>query len=120
MLADLPAKDTVFAIRSTQQLRTLGTPWGEIVEQDIACRKHRRTCRRGIATRRLGAGVQPARASPALLALVEAAIIVGSVYAAILVRFDGISAAFASFDTFPGPIWTRALAVAGVFLACLA
>jgi sugar transferase (PEP-CTERM system associated) len=56
----------------------------------------------------------------ALLALVEAAIIVGSVYAAILVRFDGISAAFASFDTFPGPIWPRALAVAGVFLACLA
>jgi sugar transferase (PEP-CTERM system associated) len=56
----------------------------------------------------------------ALLALVEAAIVVASVYAAILVRFHGFTFTFAAFESTTGPIWPRAILLAFVFLLSLA
>src|SRR6185295_12889141 len=75
MLADVLAKDTVFAlptgtktadpsVASVGGRPTHSRPRGEIVEPDFACSKHRRDCRCGIATRRFDAGFQPARPSP--------------------------------------------------------
>ena len=56
----------------------------------------------------------------ALLALIEAAVVVGSVYAAMLVRFHDIYSGFPTFEAIPDLIWPRALAIAVVFLASLA
>jgi sugar transferase (PEP-CTERM system associated) len=56
----------------------------------------------------------------ALLALAESAVVVASVYAAILVRFHGFTATFAAFETTTGTIWPRAALVTGVFLLSLA
>ena len=56
----------------------------------------------------------------AALALVEAAVVVASVYAAIVVRFVHFSESFAAFETMSGAAWPRALLVAGVFLLSLA
>ncbi len=58
-----------------------------------------------------------------LLALAEIGAVVAAVYAAILVRFIGlssVSAAITMFQTTVGSIWPRALLVAGVTLVCLA
>jgi hypothetical protein len=52
----------------------------------------------------------------ALLALVEAAVVVGSVYAAMLVRFHDIYSGFPAFEAIPELIWPRAMAIAAVFL----
>jgi len=56
----------------------------------------------------------------ALLALVEAALVVGSVYAAILVRFHGFTAELDKFEATTGPILPRAAIIAAVFLLTLA
>lgn len=56
----------------------------------------------------------------ALLALAEAAIVVASVYAAIVIRFRGFEGGFAVFEATTGAIWPRALVVAAVFAISLA
>ena len=56
----------------------------------------------------------------ALLALIEAATVVAAVYVAILLRFSGFTATLAFFEASTGPIWPRALLVAGVVLVSLA
>jgi sugar transferase (PEP-CTERM system associated) len=54
-----------------------------------------------------------------LLALVETAIVVLAMHAAIFFRFDGFSSTLRAFESTVGPIWPRALLVAVVFLASL-
>lgn len=56
----------------------------------------------------------------ALLAMVEAAIVVLAVYGAIWVRFSGFAATLAFFESTTGRIWPRAVLVAGVVLLSLA
>src|SRR5437879_13713209 len=41
------------------------------------------------------------------------------VYGAVLTRFSGFSGTFSAFQATVGPIWPRALLIAGVFLLCL-
>ncbi|HSL69439.1 MAG TPA: TIGR03013 family XrtA/PEP-CTERM system glycosyltransferase, partial [Longimicrobiales bacterium] len=54
-----------------------------------------------------------------LLALVEASVVVLAVFCAIYFRFIGHSSTFAAFENSVGPIWPRALLVAGVFVTSL-
>jgi len=53
-----------------------------------------------------------------LFALVEASVVMASVHAAILTRFQGYSG-FAAFESATGALWPRAALVAAVFLASL-
>ena len=54
-----------------------------------------------------------------LLALAEASVVVLAVFCAIYFRFIGHSSTFAAFENSVGPIWPRALLVAGVFVTSL-
>ena len=73
----------------------------------------------------------PARAMPlrlfdghvhrlALLAIAELGVVMLCVYGAVLARFFGFSGTFSAFQATVGPIWPRALLIAGVILLGLA
>ena len=73
----------------------------------------------------------PARATPlrlfeghvhrlALLAITELGVVMLCVYGAVLARFSGFSGTFDAFQATVGPIWPRALLIAGVTLLGLA
>ena len=55
-----------------------------------------------------------------VLALSEALVVVLSLHAAILIRFADLYTSLAAFEASRGPIWPRALLVAGVFVLSLA
>ena len=55
-----------------------------------------------------------------VLALVEAAVVVLALHAAIFIRFAGFSTTLTAFESSRGPIWPRALAIALVFILALA
>jgi sugar transferase (PEP-CTERM system associated) len=55
-----------------------------------------------------------------LLALMEAAVVVLSLHAAIFIRFAGFSDTVAGFEAAQGPIWPKELLIAIVFLLSLA
>ena len=56
----------------------------------------------------------------ALLAIAELVVVMLCVYGAVLARFFGFSGTFSAFHTTVGPIWPRALLIAGVTLLGLA
>ena len=56
----------------------------------------------------------------ASLVLAEAAVLVFAFFAAIHLRFAGFSSTLTAFEATVGPIWPRALLIAGVFLLSLA
>jgi sugar transferase (PEP-CTERM system associated) len=56
----------------------------------------------------------------ALLVVVEAAVVALALCAAIFIRFSGFSSTLAAFEATTGPIWSRALVVASVFVMSLA
>jgi sugar transferase (PEP-CTERM system associated) len=55
-----------------------------------------------------------------VLALVEAAVVVLALHAAIFIRFAGYSTTLTAFESSRGPVWPRALAIALVFVLALA
>lgn len=55
-----------------------------------------------------------------LLAGTEAAIVMLAVYSAIYIRFSGFSSTFAAFESAMGPIWPKAVLIAGAYLLALA
>jgi sugar transferase (PEP-CTERM system associated) len=56
----------------------------------------------------------------ALLAIAELGVVMVCVYGAVLVRFSGLSGTLSAFQATEGPIWPRALLIAGVILLGLA
>jgi len=56
----------------------------------------------------------------ALLAIAELVVVMLCVYGAVLARFFGFPGTFSAFQTTVGPIWPRALLIAGVTLLGLA
>src|SRR6185437_2035008 len=57
--------------------------------------------------------------SIAILTIVEAIVFYGSVYGAVLARFDADRGSIARFKDLQGPLWTRALLFSIVMVTCL-
>ena len=116
MLASLHAEDTFIGVPASQQAVNQGRVVGRSSDAISADGLADFSARRFVSVRLFNGHVHRL----ALLALVEAGVAVASVYAAILVRFNGFSRAFGAFESLTGPIWPRAAMVAGVVLMSLA